>query len=445
MNQNLELEQQAQRILDWSRRKLAQLLPEFLAAIYLLPDCKSDVPGPLWTDGEVLYYHPETVVKDYIVRKDAPAAQLLHIMAHGLLGHIPKRKGQHPQLFDAAADLKAAAFVEKLSARLSPRWDKELCEYVEQWDQKTLEGAYLSPESREEAEELITRTVPLRSDDHAAWNRYGEAGKGAGSGEDRWAAAARQVADELARPGRGQGYGNLAGELCEEYAAKTESGVSYKEFLRRFCSLKERMEVDPNSISNIWYQLGLSLTGDAPFVEPEELREDAPALDLAVALDTSGSCCGEVMKGFLSELLAILRDAGGPRVEMTLIQCDAEIQSVQTLTREDSAESLLDCFMVLGCGGTDFRPVFEYIAQQKEDPEGKNFRGLLYLSDGCGDFPQEEPDYPVAFLFPREDMEFWDLDWCPVPDWVMQVRITPDDRLAVDEQPRNKKLNRHSF
>ena len=222
----------------------------------------------------------------------------------------------------------------------------------------------------------------------------------------------------------------MAGELCEAYTAAKESGVSYKEFLRRFCSWQERQQVDPDSISNLWYQVGLRLTGDAPFIEPEELREDAPALDLAVALDTSGSCCGEVMKGFLEELLAILRDAGGPRVELTLIQCDAEVQKVQTLTKEDAAADLLEGFEIFGCGGTDFRPVFDYIQQQHQDAEGKRFRGLLYLSDGCGDFPDKAPEYPVAFLFPKND-DFWDMDWCCIPDWVTQVRITEDNLLAV--------------
>ena len=216
-----ELDQQAVEILNWTRRKLTLKLPELLAAIYLLPLKRGGEEDHLWTDGSFLYYHPAVVVQDYLERKDSLAAQLLHIIAHGLLLHIEKRQGQQPELFDAVADIKASAFVDRLPAALSPR---------------------------------------------------------------------------------------------------------------RSAALRERQETDPNSISSIWYHVGLSLTGDAPFVEPEELREDAPALDLAVALDTSGSCCGDVMRGFLEELLAILRDAGGPRVELTLIQCDAEIQHIQTLT-----------------------------------------------------------------------------------------------------------------
>ena len=431
-----DMDAQAREILDWSRRKLAMVLPEFLPAIYLLPVKATEKDDHLWTDGEFLCYYPETVVRDYLEKKDSIAAQIMHITAHGLLGHIAKRMGQQEALFDAVADTKAAAFVDQLPAHLMPRRDRETQAHMDAMEELTLEAAYLAPESREEAVELIRKSRSLFVDDHSAWEPpVGKDGNGRGMAA-QWEAAARQVAANIAQSGRGRQYGNMAGELCEEYTAVEESGVSYKEFLRQFCSLRERQEVDPNSISHLWYQVGLSLTGDAPFVEPEELREDAPALDLAVALDTSGSCCGETMKGFLEELLAILRDAGGPRVELTLIQCDAEVQKVQTLTREDAVADILDGFEIYGCGGTDFCPVFDYIERQHEDAEGKRFRGLLYLSDGCGDFPDQAPDYPVAFLFPKAD-DFWDMGWCRIPDWVMQVHITEDNRLAVQNGERS--------
>ena len=154
---------------------------------------------------------------------------------------------------------------------------------------------------------------------------------------------------------------------------------------------------------------------------------------MAVALDTSGSCCGEVMQGFLRELLSILRDAGGPGVEMTVIQCDTQIQKIQTLKREDTPEGVLETFSILGCGGTDFRPVFDYVSAQRQDAEGKRFRGLLYLSDGCGEFPDQAPDYPVAFLYPKGE-NMWGMGWYDLlPEWVMKVRITEDDRLVIQD------------
>lgn len=436
MSTNPELDKQAREIIEWSRRKLVTRLPEFLPAIYLLPLQCGETEQSLWTDGETIFYHPETVVRDYLQRKDSIAAQIMHITAHGLLGHIPKRRGQQPQLFDAVADAQAASLVERLPASLTPTWKRETREHVEALSQLTLEAAYLTPETREEAEELVRKSQPLRMDDHEAWTVVAEQKTASAAGE-LWKAAARQVAEAMAKSGKRDQYGDVAGMICDEFRNVEESGVSYKEFLRRFCSRQERQEVDPDSINAVWYRVGMDLTGSAPFIEPEELREDAPALDLAVALDTSGSCSGETMKGFLEELMAILRDAGGPKVEMTLIQCDAEIQKVQTIGREDSVEDLMENFEVYGYGGTDFRPVFDYVNQQREEPDGKRFKGLLYLSDGYGDFPEQVPEYPVAFLFPRDEDE-WEGGWFEIPEWVTQVRITPDDRLVISENSKKR-------
>lgn len=431
----------AEQIMLWSRKKLAMELPAFLPAIYLLKEVVCEEPGPLWTDGESIYYHPATVIQTYLERKNAISEQIIHIIAHGLLGHFPKRKGQLESLFDAAADVKVAAFLHQLDASyLNKRtWETETALLVKKQKNSTLESLYLAPASSEEARVLVSAAQPLKTDSHAAWCRQMESGQGNGNGksvaflEGLWQSAAQQVAENLVQ----QGQGELAAGMCEDYREVQESTVSYTEFLKQFCTIQERRQIDPDSIDQLWYHVGLDLTGDTPLVEPLEVREDAPALELAVALDTSGSCCGETMKGFLGELLAILRDTGGPKVELTLIQCDAEIQDVRVLTREDSTAEIERQFEISGCGGTDFCPVFDYVNKQREDPEGKNFRGLLYLSDGYGDFPDEEPEYPVVFLMPREEDDWGWGD--PLPEWVTEVRITEDNRLAVQDKSKKRR------
>ena len=437
MTEKTELQRQAEEILEWSRRKLSGKLPEFFPAIYLLVPKESETASHLWTDGETLYYHPETVVQDYLARKDGIAAQILHIVIHGLMRHFTKRRGHNEEIFDAAADLKACDFMDRLDVPFFKRWKVSEAKRLRAYEKVSLEVACQLPESEQEAAEMIESAAPFRMDDHGAWvknfgSKSGDAKAARRALEKMWSDMAVQVAQGMSCA-KSRRYGDLCGELSEDYCAAQESGVSYSEMLRRFCAKRERQEVDPDSINSIWYHVGMELTGDAPIVEPEEVREDAPALELAVALDTSGSCAGEVMRGFLSELLAILRDAGGPKVEFTLIQCDAEIQSVQTMTREDSVEQIMHGMKIFGFGGTDFRPVFEYIEKERADAEGKRFRGLLYLSDGCGSFPQQKPDYPVIFLFPKDEYCDWGFGDEMVPAWVTKANITEDQRLVIRE------------
>ena len=435
MTEKTELQQQAEEILDWSRRKLTSKLPEFFPAIYLRVPKESETANHLWTDGETLYYHPETVVRDYVARKDDIAAQILHIVIHGLMGHFTKRRGHNEAIFDAAADLKACDFMDRLDVPLSKRWKVAEAKKLRAFEKISLEVACQLPATEQQAAEMIESAAPFHMDDHRAWTKnsgHGGAKALRGELEKMWNDVAVQVAQRMG--GRtDKRYGHLSGKLSEYYCVAQESSVSYTEMLRRFCVKRERQEIDPDSINAIWYHVGMELMGDAPIVEPEEVREDAPALELAVALDTSGSCEGEIMRGFLSELLAILRDAGGPRMEFTLIQCDAKIQSVQTLTREDTVEQVMRGMTISGFGGTDFRPVFEYIEKERAAADGKRFRGLLYLSDGCGSFPRQKPDYPVVFLFPEEEGCGWGFGSGSVPAWVTRAYITEEQRLVIHE------------
>lgn len=438
MNENLELAQQAGEILEWSRRKLASKLPEFFPAIYLLVPKEIAEPAHLWTDGEMLYYHPETVVKDYLAKKDEIAVQILHIVIHGLMGHFTKRRGHNEALFDAAADLKANSFMDRLDIPFSKRWKVAEVKKMKTFDRSSLEVICQLPENEQEASELFRTAAPFHIDDHSGWTRNAAAGgsksnETAAALEKLWSDTALQVARRMGESKKGH-YGSLGGELCEEFRDPPESTVSYQEMLRRFLVKRERPEVDPDAIDPIWYHVGLELTGDAPLVEPVEVREDSRTMEFLVALDTSGSCGGAVMRGFLSELLAILRDAGDSKIQFTLIQCDAEIQSVQTMTREDTVEQIMRGIKISGFGGTDFRPVFDYIEREREAENGKRFRGLLYLSDGCGSFPKKKPDYPVVFLFPKaEQCEYWDYP-LKIPEWVTQAYITEDQRLRLHEK-----------
>jgi predicted metal-dependent peptidase len=45
-----------------------------------------------------------------------------------------------------------------------------------------------------------------------------------------------------------------------------------------------------------------------------------------------------------------------------------------------------------GGGGTDFRPVFVYLEEQAITPQS-----LIFLTDLCGEFPEEGPLYPVIW------------------------------------------------
>ncbi|MHB1299429.1 MAG: vWA domain-containing protein [Burkholderiales bacterium] len=111
--------------------------------------------------------------------------------------------------------------------------------------------------------------------------------------------------------------------------------------------------------------------------------------DLVVALDTSGSVREEEMKEFLAEIDAI---KGQLRARIILIACDANLSGNGPWYFEPWEEFRMpESFQ--GGGGTDFRPVFDWVERQEIRPDV-----LLYFTDAMGEFPGMEPSYPVIWL-----------------------------------------------
>jgi predicted metal-dependent peptidase len=106
---------------------------------------------------------------------------------------------------------------------------------------------------------------------------------------------------------------------------------------------------------------------------------------IVVGVDTSGSIGNKQLAYFFGEMRGILDDVRPER--LVVIWCDAQVHKVDII--EDSNE--VDSLKPKGGGGTDFRPVFDYIEQNDLRPDA-----LVYLTDGYGSFGQA-PNYPVIW------------------------------------------------
>ena len=111
-------------------------------------------------------------------------------------------------------------------------------------------------------------------------------------------------------------------------------------------------------------------------------------LELAIAIDSSGSVNEGLLAQFISEVESITEIFGSYSIE--LIVCDDRVRSHQRFTNGENIEYLLE-----GGGGTDFTPVFEFIETQMTPP-----KMLLYFTDLDGKFPLHEPHYEVIWISP---------------------------------------------
>ena len=113
-------------------------------------------------------------------------------------------------------------------------------------------------------------------------------------------------------------------------------------------------------------------------------------LSLCVAIDTSGSINDELLGAFMEEFKSIMQNF--PSVKIELIIADAKVHAHYTFQGGEKLD-----FALKGGGGTDYRPVFDYI--EANLPMNTM---LLYFTDGDGWFPKYPPNYEVLWALSRK-------------------------------------------
>ena len=144
---------------------------------------------------------------------------------------------------------------------------------------------------------------------------------------------------------------------------------------------------------------------DFSYMRPSRREGDAilPSLkssqiDIVVALDTSGSIKAGEIEEFLSEIAAL---KGQMRARVTLLACDSQLAAGTPWIIEPWEDFDMPAHLT-GGGGTDFRPVFDWVERNGAHPEL-----LVYFTDAEGQFPQREPNYPVIWLVKGKEKTPW--------------------------------------
>lgn len=107
---------------------------------------------------------------------------------------------------------------------------------------------------------------------------------------------------------------------------------------------------------------------------------------IVVAIDTSGSIGQRELNAFFGEMRGIIDDVAPQQIHV--VWCDAKVHKVDTVEQGSD----IDHLKPHGGGGTDFRPVFDWIDEQPDTPDA-----LVYLTDLMGSFPDHAPNYPVIW------------------------------------------------
>ena len=234
--------------------------------------------------------------------------------------------------------------------------------------------------------------------------------------EQEWRDVGERIQTDLDTFSRQRG--DSAGDMLEQLNELNREKIDYAVFLRKFTVLGEAAELNNDEFDQIFYTYGLRLYKNLPLIEPLETREVMRVRDFVLAIDTSGSTSGAMVKGFLEKTWGILKGEENffKKMNLWIIQCDAEIREAVRIADQREFDAYMADFAVKGLGGTDFRPVFEYVDDLLRQGAFTRLRGLIYFTDGIGTYPARKPDYETAFAFLRGEAE-------PpaVPPWAMRV------------------------
>ncbi len=451
-DQNEKRSRLARDVLRLSRNQILVNLRFLDAALSRLTPVETDAVS-FATDGQYLAYDPRYVLLGYKADRAAPVRDYLHAVLHCVYRHMFVHSLVDQAAWDLACDIAVEHSITQLGLRAAEAAREARQGAVYQQLQKdvgllTAEKVYrylldhpLHPIRLAQWQELF------RGDDHAPWYMTDEEkaaigmgggasgdGEGEGEGDDGgvtvtvygseadWREISERIEIDMASFSKGQGKD--PGALLQNLREVNRERYDYAAFLKKFAVRGEAMKINDDEFDYIFYTYGLQLYENMPLIEPLEYKEVKRIREFVIAIDTSGSVAGETVQRFVQKTYNILKSTESffSRINLHIIQCDAAVQEDAKITSQEDFDEYLKTMRLRGLGGTDFRPVFAYVDKLIEQHEFQNLKGLIYFTDGWGDFPTQMPPYSTAFVFLQE--EYNNLT---VPPWAIKLILKNDE------------------
>lgn len=405
------------------------------------------------SDGEVYIYNPMHILNAYRDEENLPVRNFLHTVLHCVFKHFYVNTLVNQNLWNLACDIAVESTINDLGLPfLNIQKAKKQIQFFDLFKSKiktiSAEKIYSYFLDEKLPEDMVTELSSLfKGDDHFLWylteeqkirlNLYADKGSkskdsmnGANGPSGRillileiWEGISLRMQTELeVFLGKLQGKG--AGLLTQNLKEVNREHYNYTEFLKKFAVRGEIMKVNPDEFDYNFYTYGLKLYDNMPLIEPLEYKEVKRIRDFVIAIDTSGSTSGDLVQTFVQKTYNVLKSTESffTKINLHIIQCDAAIQEDVKITTQQEFDDYLKSMKLHGMGGTDFRPVFDYVNSLVDTGEFENLKGLIYFTDGYGDFPGKKPPYDTAFVFIDDESNNYD-----VPSWAIKLVLRKEE------------------
>ncbi|MDE6733275.1 MAG: metallopeptidase [Oscillospiraceae bacterium] len=397
------------------------------------------------TDGRVFIYSPRHIITTFKLEEDMTTRAYLHVVFHCVFKHMFVSSLVNTDLWDIACDIAVESAINDLGldylGTLRAGQQKQFIEgYKDELKMLSAEKIYRFLLDKQLPQKSIdTLKMLFKADEHFLWYLTDEqkrAMKIPGYGDEDSAAFLVELSELAADWGEiggtmlvdletfGKQRGTEAGLLTQNLREVNRERYNYTEFLKKFAVRGEVMRINPDEFDYNYYTYGLTLYENLPLIEPLEYKDTKAIRDFVIAIDTSGSTSGELVQKFVQKTFNILKSSESffTKINLHIIQCDAAIQEDVKITTQEEFDAYLRTMKIHGLGGTDFRPVFSYVNSLVEIGEFTNLKGLIYLTDGYGEFPAKKPVYETAFVFIDDEPNNYN-----VPPWAIKLVLRSEE------------------
>lgn len=433
MENRLSEKENTEKIKSLAERVLALARDEILMSFRFLSRSLMELKwearpaiGDVKSDMGRMYYDPVVMLKASSHDFKYPARMLFHVLLHHIFAHPFAGNKTDMVLWNLACDIA----VENVIAELDEpciRLDSDLSSAgmlkVLREDIGPLSAEKIYKYFRKNpmtTSRVLEYERAFKKDSHELWHASSSETEMVIS-EEEWKKISRQVLAEIKNFSESKTTGEaLERNLAEGAAVKFD----YSKVLEHFLVSGETNRLSDEEFDYIYYVYGLEEYDGMPFIEPLEYRDEKRIRDFVIAIDTSASTSGEIVKKFIRQTFDLLKNSESffRKINVHIIQCDSEVKTDDKITDSEALDEYLKDMKIVGGGATDFRPVFSYVEELKEKHEFDDLKGIIYFTDGYGIYPEKKPDEDVIFAFLNNDVA---RPACPA--WSTKVIIEEDE------------------
>lgn len=325
-------------------------------------------------DGRNFYYNSDFVMK---LDMDETVFLVAHEVGHCIYEHFIRKGDRDGALWNMAGDYKINGMlvrerIGRLIDTVKPLYDEKYDS-----DEWTAESIY---EELKESGAAPQQTIDVHLEvgdgegDSGGTGDKDSKGKAPKISKDDAKAIADEMKNAIIQAAQSAGAGNLPGDIKRMIGELTEPKMDWRQMIR--------LSLESNLVSDFTFMRPNRKSQFANVILPGMKKDQQ--IDIAIALDVSGSISMEDSTAFLSEVQGIMDQFESYKIRVWCF--DTEVSGYDEFN-DDDGRSITE-FELTGGGGTDFVPNWDFMKSRDFVPDQ-----FIMFTDGEPWREWGDPDY----------------------------------------------------